>query len=109
MKKTIWWMRGGAVLCLVLHAAAPTACDSRSQQNTDTQDELRRQQAARLQAEQAARLQAEQAARAAEVSRGSWIVGLSAGACAASLVVLLIGVGLGSRVVRRYRKEHSDE
>ena len=89
-----------------------TVCDggSSTQENARQAEAQRQEQIqAQLQAEQAQRLEAQDAARAAKASRNSWIGGLAGGACAACVVVLLIGIHIGARVVSRYRKEHRDE
>ena len=48
---------------------------------------------------------AEQSAREARESRDFWIAVLSAGGCVSSLVLLLLGVYIGSSAIRHYRKD----
>ena len=48
---------------------------------------------------------AEQTAREAKESRGFWIAVLGVGGCVSSLLVLLLGVYIGSSAIRYYRKD----
>src|ERR1035437_5620188 len=103
--------RTGRLIIVALCVLIPSVlilsvCDKRESDQEKTR--AQQQFEAQLQAEKAQRLQAEQAARAAETSRNSWITGLSAGACAICLVVLLLGIHIGSRAIHRYKKEHAD-
>ena len=60
---------------------------------------------AQLAAEQAQRVKAEEAARAAQESRNTWITALGMGGCAVAVIVLLVGIHIGSRVVERYKED----
>ena len=84
-------------LCILLLAV----CDDR-----DSPQQTQQQREAQLQAEQDRRLEAQQAAHDAEASRNSWLTLVGAGACAACIIVLLIGIHIGSRALARYRKDH---
>lgn len=96
-------------LCVFLIAVFLTVCDDRESERAKARKaEAQRQEQlqAQLRTEQAQRLAAERSAQAAASSLDAWITGLSATACAACVIVLLIGVHIGSRAVSRYRKEH---
>ena len=78
----------------------------------DTQEQARQAEAqrqAQLAAEQAQRIKAEQAARTAEESRNYWVATVGAGACAVSVIVLLVGIHIGTRALERHRKEQQNE
>jgi hypothetical protein len=101
--------RAGLLAILILGAVLLCTCDE------DEAEKARRAQAqrqaqlqAQLQAEQAQQIQNEQSARAETATRNGWIVGLGSGACVVCLVVLLLGIHIGSRTVNRYKKEHAD-
>ena len=90
-------------LCVILIAVFLTVCDERSAQEENARKaEAQRQERlqAQLQAEQAQRLEAERSVQAAAASRNAWIIGLGAGAALISLVMLLVGIHIGSRVSR---------
>ena len=98
-------------LCVFLIVVFLTVCDERPSQQEDARKaEVQRQEQlkAQLQAEQAQQIQNEQSARAETATRNGWIVGLGSGACVVCLVVLLLGIHIGSRTVNRYKKEHAD-
>ena len=89
-------------LCLLSLAA----CDDGEEDKRKA--EAQRQLQAQLQMEQAQRRRAEQAVIAAEESRSTWIYGISGGACAACVLVGLLGVYIGSRPLKRSGKEGQD-
>ena len=98
----------GGLIAVALCISLLNVCDDRGQQQAAQQAQERRQAQAQaqLEAEQAKRLESEQAARDAEASRNSWTHRGGRGACAACIVLLLIGIHIGSRALARYRKDH---
>ena len=91
--------RGLAAGLILICLAAPSCDDRDSGRAQQALDEQLRLQAAQQR-------KAEQIAREARESRDFWIAVLSAGGCVSTLVVLLLGVYIGSSTIRRYRKEH---
>ena len=96
------------ILSLWLLLIAIAACDDdEAKQERSRQAEAQRQAQlqAQLQTEQAQRQKAEEHARAVEQSRTNWIAGLCAGAGAVCMLVLLVGIHIGSRGLRRTQQE----
>ena len=90
----------GPAFGLILVCLAAASCDDRdSTRSQQALEERLRQQAAQQQ-------RAEQTAREAKESRDFWIAVLGAGGCVSTLLVLLLGVYIGSSAIRNYRKEH---
>ena len=90
--------RGLAVGLILMCLFAPSCDDRDSGRAQQALDEQLRQQAIQQR-------KADQAAREAKESRDFWIAVLSAGGCVSSLLLLLLGVYIGSSAIRRYRKD----
>lgn len=99
--------QSGCWILLLVCTLLLLGCDEDEKERVrQAQAQRQAQYQAQLAAEQAQRAQAELAARAAQESRVTWITTLGAGACAVSVVMLLVGIHIGTRAVERHRKEH---
>ena len=97
------------LIIIMLLASFLLTCDDRQNESERARKAEAQRQAqlqSQLNSEEAQRIEAQRNARAAEESRNFWVSGLGAGACIACGIVLLVGIHIGSRAVRRYRKEH---
>ena len=97
----------GGIIAILVCVGLLTVCDDRDQQQAQREQARREAQIqAQLQAEAAKAQIAQQAARQAEASRNAWLTAIGTGACAACIIVLLIGIHIGSRALARCRKDH---
>lgn len=92
--------RSTLLAILVLGALLLNGCDE------DDAEKARRAAAQRQAQIQAQLIKAEEAARAAQESKNAWITAMGTGVCAVAVIVLLVGIHIGSRVVERYTEEH---
>lgn len=104
MKLTRRHLVGGLIVVL-FSLLLLTVCDDRKW--APPQDP-HAQREAQLQAEQAQRAEAELKAHEAAASRIVWITVVSAVAGAGAVVLLLLGIHVGSHAVTRFRKERHD-
>ena len=86
----------GLAAGLILVCLCVPSCDDGDSGQHAIEEQLR-QQAAQQKL-------SEQSAREAKDSRDFWVAVLSAGGCVSSLLLLLLGVYIGSRAIRHYRK-----